>query len=438
MTGMSALRSAWCSVTRRSGSPFARAVRTYSRPSTSSIDERDIRVTMAAVAVPSVRAGSAIIVRLATGDCNSGTHTSDGIQPRYTEKSRMSTVPCQKAGSDRPRVAPTRITESRVPPRHTAAPAPSGTPITSDHATASTASSADTGSRSRKSASTGRPESHDTPRSPRTTPASQCAYCTGTGRSSPKYARKDATTSGDAMAACPSSCSTTVPGTIRTIRNTTTLTPSSVSAVASSRRARYAANETLAVHRREPQPVEEAGGMRLESLHRLLHRVQQIRRIQGDRDGILRHQPLHAVVDLLAAGAVQRRAAAVEQLVRLRVLPAAKVLAARRRMEVPVEGLVGIHEPAPLVHRRRRLRHDPVLDPHAAVHGLHIDVDAGVLEVVHDDRQRRRQRRKADDVANGHRHAPRVARPLQQRLCLRHVALLVGHVGGAERPELQP
>jgi hypothetical protein len=154
----------------------------------------------------------------------------------------MRTVPCQNAGSDKPSVAPTRIAESRVPPRHTAAPAPSGTPMMSDHATASTASSADTGRRSMKSASTGRPDSHDTPRSPRSTPASQCAYCTASGRSSPKYARKDATTSGDAIAACPSSCSTTVPGTILTSPNTTTLTPKSVSAVAANRRARYAAN----------------------------------------------------------------------------------------------------------------------------------------------------------------------------------------------------
>src|SRR5216117_1743101 len=64
------------------GQPLARAVRTYSRPRTSSIVERDMRVIIAAVAVPSVSAGSAIVRRLVAGRCVNGTHWSDGIQPR--------------------------------------------------------------------------------------------------------------------------------------------------------------------------------------------------------------------------------------------------------------------------------------------------------------------------------------------------------------------
>ena len=81
-TGISALRSAWWKVTRRSGTPLARAVRTYSRPRVSSIVERAMRVIVAAVAVPSVSVGSAMVRRLAPGWRVNGTHSSEGIQPR--------------------------------------------------------------------------------------------------------------------------------------------------------------------------------------------------------------------------------------------------------------------------------------------------------------------------------------------------------------------
>src|SRR2546426_4728635 len=50
-----------------------------------------------------------------------------------------------------------------------------------------------------------------------------------------------------------------------------------------------------------------------------------------------------------------------------------------------VEGLIGIDEASPLVHRRRRLGHDPVLDPGAAVHGLHAHVDGRLAKVVDND-----------------------------------------------------
>src|SRR5207249_4864320 len=153
------------------------------------------------VAVPSVSAGRAIVRRLVAGRCVNGTHWSDGIQPRWIEKSRISTVPCQKAGSESPSVAITRIAPSRTPPRHTAEAVPSGTPIRSDQPTASAASSAETGTRSRNIARTGRPESQETPKSPRRTDASHSMYWRWTGRSSPKKRRNAASTSGEAIAA---------------------------------------------------------------------------------------------------------------------------------------------------------------------------------------------------------------------------------------------
>ena len=118
---------------------------------------------IAAVAVPRVSAGSAMMRRFAAGSLKNGTHWSEGIHPRYTEKSRISTVPCQNAGSERPSVASTRMAPSRGPPGRVADRTPRGMPRQSDQPTARTASSADTGTRSRNSPSTGRPDSHDVP-----------------------------------------------------------------------------------------------------------------------------------------------------------------------------------------------------------------------------------------------------------------------------------
>ena len=56
-TGMAALRKACCMTTRRSASPFARAVWMYSWPSTSSIAERTSRATIEEAIRPRVTTG---------------------------------------------------------------------------------------------------------------------------------------------------------------------------------------------------------------------------------------------------------------------------------------------------------------------------------------------------------------------------------------------
>ncbi len=56
-TGISALRSAWCSTTRRSDTPLARAVRMWSSPSTSSMLARVKRRISAELTTPSTIAG---------------------------------------------------------------------------------------------------------------------------------------------------------------------------------------------------------------------------------------------------------------------------------------------------------------------------------------------------------------------------------------------
>src|SRR5437773_2285178 len=80
----------------------------------------------------------------------------------------------------------------------------------------------------------------EAPKSPRRTDASHSMYWRWTGRSSPKKRRNAASTSGEAIAAWPRSCSTTVPGTNRIIVKMSRLTPRSVSAIAARRWRRYA------------------------------------------------------------------------------------------------------------------------------------------------------------------------------------------------------
>ncbi len=60
-TGSIAFFRAWRTTTVRSASPFARAVRMYSAPSTSSMPERRKRESGAASPTPSVKAGSAVV-----------------------------------------------------------------------------------------------------------------------------------------------------------------------------------------------------------------------------------------------------------------------------------------------------------------------------------------------------------------------------------------
>ena len=70
ITGISALRSAWRDTTTLLRSPLARAVRTKSWPSTSSIVVRVIRITIAINWMASASAGRIICCRLPNGSSN--------------------------------------------------------------------------------------------------------------------------------------------------------------------------------------------------------------------------------------------------------------------------------------------------------------------------------------------------------------------------------
>jgi len=143
----------------------------------------------------------------------------------------------QKTGTDSPTRVPTRVTLSIAWSRRVADRMPVGMPISSAKATASEVSSMVTGRRSRISATTGLPVRHDVPRSPWTRPPIQVAYCRHHGWSRPKNRLSSATISGLTTASAPISCSTTVPGTRRSMRKTSSDRPARVRAIEYSRTA---------------------------------------------------------------------------------------------------------------------------------------------------------------------------------------------------------
>jgi hypothetical protein len=123
------------------------------------------------------------------------------------------------------------VTLSTAPSRRVAETIPAGMPSRSEKATASPVSSSVTGSRSMMSAITGLPVRQEVPRSPWARLPTQIAYCRHHGWSRPKKRLSSATMAGLTTASAPIICSTTVPGTRRSIRNTITDTPTRVRAI---------------------------------------------------------------------------------------------------------------------------------------------------------------------------------------------------------------
>ena len=86
--------------TQTGGRPLARAVVTYSRPSTSSIPERVRRLVIAMEVVARVAAGSAMWRR--PSQCQNGPPRPEtGSQPSCRLKSQIATMASQNTGMDR-------------------------------------------------------------------------------------------------------------------------------------------------------------------------------------------------------------------------------------------------------------------------------------------------------------------------------------------------
>src|SRR5215471_7133049 len=98
-TGIKALARACLPTTPSGGTPLARAVVTYSRPSTSSMPDRVSRLMMATEVVASVAAGSRTW-RKPSHSQNGPARPETGSQPRCRLKSQMATMATQKIGME--------------------------------------------------------------------------------------------------------------------------------------------------------------------------------------------------------------------------------------------------------------------------------------------------------------------------------------------------
>ena len=109
---MNAFFNAWRTMIALGTRPFARAVWMYSWRSTSSIDERVIRITIAISASERATTGIAICCRLAHGSTHGGANSSCGCQWNTTPVISSNIAASQKFGTDRPTMAIRRTTKS--------------------------------------------------------------------------------------------------------------------------------------------------------------------------------------------------------------------------------------------------------------------------------------------------------------------------------------
>src|SRR5438876_2676362 len=138
-----------------------------------------------------------------------------------------------------------------------AAATPAAIPIAVAMAELTTASSTVLGSRPSNSRVTGSDVRADTPRLPRASRRRKLPYCTGSGRSSSSWLRRRPTSS--SLASTPAMTRAGSPGSTRTIKNTMTETPSSVTTAPASRSARYRRSVVIDRPHRNPGA---AGGRR--------------------------------------------------------------------------------------------------------------------------------------------------------------------------------
>src|SRR5579864_159777 len=254
IAGISALRSACLITTAVSGSPFARAVVTYWRCSTSIMDDRTVRARTAANTTPSVSAGmtrwrSTLATaaplpasRLSTRrkPVTGGTPIVGSICPDVgsrrasTAKKRISKRPNQNAGM----LAPSSELDSTARSIHergrSALARPIGTAISTAITIVAAVSSIVAGSASAISAATGRCWTIDVPRSPCASWAKNSASCTCSG-----WSRWSSCCTARIVAALvavsPSMIWTGSPGKRCSEKNASTATPSATGTASSTR-----------------------------------------------------------------------------------------------------------------------------------------------------------------------------------------------------------
>ena len=164
------MRRAWRSTTARSGSPLARAVRTWSSRSTSSTEERVIRATGPTKIRPSDSAGSTRWRSPSTVQTGPPRPRKGRIGQR-TPSHWIDSSAMKKIGSDTPATESAMIARSTTEPRQTAATVPIARPSGIDQIRQAAISSTVGPMASPSSAATERLEIMERPRSPCTTRA---------------------------------------------------------------------------------------------------------------------------------------------------------------------------------------------------------------------------------------------------------------------------
>src|SRR5579883_1318751 len=360
ITGISEVRSTCRTITARSASPLARAVRTKSCDSVSSMPARAMRRTTGANVSASVSAGSTRRRTWPSGSSENATYPVAGNQCSTSPKTRTNTLPTTNDGNVRPSTDTPVIARSSGRPARRAASVPMGMPSSTAAASANTPSSSERGTRTASSAPMERPDRIEVPKSPRARCASQAAYCSMSWRSRPSACRMAAILSGDA-AFSPSMTTTTSPGTARSSRNTAVAIAAVIAAAAIRRRRTYAPIGTPGGRRdlfREPRRGERVAGIRPERARVVIVATDvRARRLSliAPRDVDPRRERerpfLDLRVELLADGLVADDARLVEPLVELRVLEPhlLRVVRAVRFVEQGEE--IGV------VHGRRQAAH---------------------------------------------------------------------------------
>src|SRR5688572_8027530 len=349
--------------------------------------------------MPSTRAGSHMWRRFATGSVVNGVKSAEGRQFHQIAGSTITRVASQKPGTDRPRIATLRASRSPRLSWRTAAMMPTGSAISSEMASAMSASSSVIGSRWPISSSTGRFVHSDSPRSPRTARPAHSTYCTCSGRFRPSLARSSSMSLAYAFSS--SMSWTASPGMRRGRANTTTDAISSDGIAMKSRLTMYRRSMAQRRGTRKPRspadptlPVEP-GGQQATAV--VVADIGPVVLEGGVPDGdVDRRRQLHVVLlpgqvlldledHLAALGDVERAPLAHQQVGHLRVVDVA--LVARLPREVlAVEERIGLQERR---LRPERARGELAIEARGDVGAVLLlvegRVDPHVLEVLEDD-----------------------------------------------------
>ena len=190
------LRRMWRVRMRRSRTPLARAKRTYSWVLASTTPVAVRRSTRAMLASARLMAGRIRWAQPSRVNSENGTPSTSTVSPRpeagsqcsHAPNIRISIMPCQKLGSEKPSTEPPISVRPSGRPSCRPASRPSGMPSRQVRPMATSTSSKVAGMRWAISSMAPMPCTKEVPRSPCSARATKLKYCSHTGRFRPRRA----------------------------------------------------------------------------------------------------------------------------------------------------------------------------------------------------------------------------------------------------------